>query len=475
MFDIEQAEAFLKIFLDNYQAVPRAFSGLIRASVKLTHSLDWANVYWKQMRKLHVVPDQSLMTTMIAANVDAGNLKGALDLFCQMLDMGLSPTPFVYNTLIKLYGCAGRTKDMDRLFQFLLMPKNGLQIGIQANVFLMTALMSGYSFAGEFDKAIAVWKRMWRGSPATVRHRRIAELTETSAVRARSKTAAAASSSSSEVALSKDVDKAIADAGKNMEKTKTKSKSSSSNNSKDEFPTSLAQYLTQPQAQLDEQAQGLQTNAVASRYYSEDDEQTIELDNISLPFARTRDRVTMHTKTQAAVIENMYGVSPTTACVILDVYGLKQDLAGLEELWTELKSIEYPMIENMYTSYMEGLIRCGMIHKAMQVPAMLTRDLRIQPTIKMLRNLVLMLPAGSSEREETLRMITIMYPAQAGKVRKIVGSLLSATTAASTNTAEAAKSTSKATRFENLMSAEQLIQIIQANMPLQNPNRTGES
>ncbi|KAJ3032945.1 hypothetical protein HDV00_006948, partial [Rhizophlyctis rosea] len=62
-----------------------------------------------------------------------------------------------------------------------------------------------------------------------------------------------------------------------------------------------------------------------------------------------------------------FGVTPTIISVILDAVGYARQEADLRKLWSEIRRAGYPLQENNYTSYMEGLVRCGAVDDAIEV------------------------------------------------------------------------------------------------------------
>ncbi|KAI9006118.1 hypothetical protein BC832DRAFT_469651 [Gaertneriomyces semiglobifer] len=118
------------------------------------------------------------------------------------------------------------------------------------------------------------------------------------------------------------------------------------------------------------------------------------------------------------------GVESATACVAIDACGMFNRLDALRDVWTRLRrkeaELDIPKRDwtNIYTSYIEALIRCGELADAVQV---LIRDVpraQVKPDAKMFSTCLRMLAARdrTGQLVSHVRRLLEDYPALAEEV-----------------------------------------------------------
>ncbi|KAI8928618.1 hypothetical protein BC831DRAFT_548172 [Entophlyctis helioformis] len=348
--NLAEAELYLEESLVHFRASSRPFISLIRSAVRTQNDLARSRGYWNEALRLGVMPDVKLYGTMMGAHVDAGDLRGALRLFSEFKQKGMMPSESMYNTLLGLYGRAGRVKDMEMLFRYLTRSEAGSsRVFFTPTIVTMNSLMTGYLYSSQYDKAMAIWRRMWRGTPAIVR-------------RSQSLPSSASSSASSSGAPGAALPATTADA--------------------------------------------------------DDDSDSVD----KLLFSLFDSRLVVLHGQQKVTLSNVYGVSEATVSLALDTLGFAGRLADLEALWAELRDVGYPLSDNNFTSYMEALVRCGQIEKAVSVPTELApQHLGSPPSVKMWRNLITMVGPNTPHGARALSVLETRYPAMVAEVRRLVG------------------------------------------------------
>lgn len=159
MGDFDVAENYLSKYLETFPPHARAYTVLIRYSVKNTGSIERAISYWNQMKRFKIVLDAAAYNSIIAAHSDANLIEKAADLYQEFKQTGQYTTPELINTMIVLLGKQGRILKMESLYQKATnTPTN--RMSSTANMILLNSLMTGYSYAGQWKKALVLWNHL---------------------------------------------------------------------------------------------------------------------------------------------------------------------------------------------------------------------------------------------------------------------------------------------------------------------------
>jgi pentatricopeptide repeat protein len=137
----------------------RPYTALIRSITKNNLPIQLVLDYWSKMQQNHVPLDAAAYTSIIAAHSDVGLFSSAREFFQEFQKSGQKPTIEMYSTMIVLYGKIGDIPAMEKLYHNVTRNYSH-RLTKQYSMVLLNSLMSGYSFGGQWEKALILWNRL---------------------------------------------------------------------------------------------------------------------------------------------------------------------------------------------------------------------------------------------------------------------------------------------------------------------------
>jgi pentatricopeptide repeat protein len=153
---LEEAEKYLKLYLQLFPPHSRAFNVLVRSVSYNKLHISKALKYWDQMVQLKVPLNVEAYNSIIAAHSDLGLYAEAENFFNQFLQTGQKINIPMYCTMIALYGKRGMVGKMEHLY-FSVSQDISLGPSAYSASTLMNSLMTGYSYCGQWEKVFAIW------------------------------------------------------------------------------------------------------------------------------------------------------------------------------------------------------------------------------------------------------------------------------------------------------------------------------
>ncbi|KAI9008331.1 hypothetical protein BC832DRAFT_539186 [Gaertneriomyces semiglobifer] len=150
-------------------------------------------------------------------------------------------------------------------------------------------------------------------------------------------------------------------------------------------------------------------------------------------------RIGFHTPTQLQGVAgnvlmyrwllNEFGVSWATVSVYFDVLGFAGKADEVQRAWEELKESGFPLDQNNWTSYLEALVRCGLVGRAMEIMQGEMQLAGMHPDVKAVSNIIAMVQnmnvADRDDRHAYARQlwsyIELRYPTLIDKVKQRIG------------------------------------------------------
>ena len=114
--------------------------------------------YWEEMKQLNVPLDAAAYTSIIAAHSDSNLLHNALEYFKQFLATKQQPTMEMFSTLIVINGKLKNISAMEKLYHRATGYSKRLTKSM--SMMLLDSLITGYSYGGEWQKALIIWNRL---------------------------------------------------------------------------------------------------------------------------------------------------------------------------------------------------------------------------------------------------------------------------------------------------------------------------
>ena len=114
--------------------------------------------YWEQMKNKKVPLDAAAYTSLIAAHSDSNLLHNALQYFREFLATKQQPTPEMFACVIVINGKLRNIAAMERLYHRATSQSKRLAKSL--SMMLLDALITGYSYGGEWEKAHIIWERL---------------------------------------------------------------------------------------------------------------------------------------------------------------------------------------------------------------------------------------------------------------------------------------------------------------------------
>ena len=114
--------------------------------------------YWEQMKSLKVPLDAAAYTSIIAAHSDKNLQHNALEFYKQFIATKQTPTLEMYACVMVLHGKLKNISSLERLYHVATGQTKRLTKNY--SMMLLNALITSYSYGGEWQKALTVWNRL---------------------------------------------------------------------------------------------------------------------------------------------------------------------------------------------------------------------------------------------------------------------------------------------------------------------------
>lgn len=158
--DFKRAEQLSSEYLQEFGAHSRAFLPLIQYSAELGRPITLVTDYWAEMQASKVLLDTYAFEVLFKAFFDSKKVGLSSIYFVGFQALKLRYSPNLHAIMMEIHGAGMRVLSVEEEFYQATRMRLGANSKNDINI-LLNGLASGYGLAGQWERCLAIWNRLW--------------------------------------------------------------------------------------------------------------------------------------------------------------------------------------------------------------------------------------------------------------------------------------------------------------------------